>query len=144
MHKTAALLLLALPAFLLAQETPTEREAAREVLKKMGELERSLDVPGFVQRFTAPNPAREEVVQRAKELMDRELLALGDDITKHPEIGFQEKRSVQKLTDYLQSHRFEIQMGTPGLDTAGGGACVDTCMLPLVSPPAACQWSWPG
>ena len=30
----------------LAQETPTEREAARDVLKKMAALEQSLDVPG--------------------------------------------------------------------------------------------------
>ena len=29
----------------LAQDTPTEREAAREVLKKMADLEKSLDVP---------------------------------------------------------------------------------------------------
>ena len=29
--------------------------------------------------------------------MDKELLALSDDITRHAEIGFQERRSVQKL-----------------------------------------------
>ena len=50
--------------------------------------------------------------------MDTELLALGDDITRHPEIGFEEKRSVQLLTDYLKKHDFDVQMGTPGLKTA--------------------------
>ena len=50
--------------------------------------------------------------------MDTELLALGDDITRHPEIGFEEKRSVQLLTDYLKKHDFTVQMGTPGLSTA--------------------------
>jgi amidohydrolase len=43
---------------------------------------------------------------------------MGDDITRHPEIGFQEKRSVQILTDYLKKHDFTVQMGTPSLPTA--------------------------
>jgi amidohydrolase len=107
-----------LAAPVLAQETPTEREAARDVLKKMGELETSLDVPALVAKLTGPNPARDAVTARAKELMEKELLALGDDITKNPEIGFVEKRSVAKLTDYLKAHGFEVTIGTPGLETA--------------------------
>ncbi len=102
----------------LAQETPTEREAARDVLKKMGDLETSLDVPGLVAKLTGPNPARDAVTARAKELMEKELLALGDDITRNPEIGFVEKRSVAKLTDYLKARGFEVTIGTPGLETA--------------------------
>ncbi len=112
---TAALLLATAAA---AQETPTEREAARDVMKKMAALEQSLDVPGIVARLSAPNPARDQVTARVKELMDRELLALADDITTHPEIGFQEKRSIQKLTDYLEAHDFDVQMGVGGLETA--------------------------
>ena len=50
----------------------------------MAALEQSLDVPAIVSRLTGPNPARDQVVARAKELMDKELLALGDDITRHP------------------------------------------------------------
>src|SRR5436190_21852640 len=99
-----AVLLLSAPALLFGQETPTEREAARSVVAKMDSLERALNVPSLVARLTAPNPAREQVVARAKELMQTELLALGDDITRHPEIGFEEKRSVQLLTDYLRKH----------------------------------------
>src|SRR4249919_2040662 len=83
-----------------AQDTPTEREAARDVLRKMAELERSIDIPTLVERITANNPARDQVVARAKELMDKELLAMSDDITRHPEIGFEETRSVEKLTSY--------------------------------------------
>jgi amidohydrolase len=101
-----------------AQETPTEREAARDVLKKMADLQASLDVPGLVAKLTGPNPARDAVVARARELMEKELLALGDDITKNPEIGFVEKRSVAKLTEYLKAHGFDVTIGTPGLDTA--------------------------
>ncbi len=112
------LLLPLLTALLLAQETPTEREAAHDVLQRMADLEKSLDVAGWVQRFARPNAERDRVAARAKELMDKELLALSDDITKHPEIGFQEKRSVQLLTDYLKRHNFEVSIGLAKLDTA--------------------------
>jgi amidohydrolase len=114
----ASLLALALAAPALAQETQTEREAARDVLTKMSALEQSLDVPGWVARLTGPNAARDEVVARAKQLMDTELLAMADDIATHPEIGFQEKRSVGKLVDYLRAHDFDVTVGVAGLDTA--------------------------
>jgi len=111
-------LLLVISTALVAQETPTERESARSVVHKLDSLERSLDLPALVAKLTGPNAARDQVVARAKQLMDTELLALGDDITRHPEIGFQEKRSVQLLADYLKRHDFTVQMGTPGLPTA--------------------------
>jgi amidohydrolase len=101
-----------------AQETPTEREAAREVLKKMAALEKSLDVPATVAILTAANPERDLVVARARDLMQSELIAVADDITKHPEIGFEEKRSIDKLTGYLRKHDFEVKIGVAGLDTA--------------------------
>jgi amidohydrolase len=101
-----------------AQDTPTERDAARDVLKKMGALEQSLDVPGLVARLTAANDARDRVVTRAQELMAKELLTMADDIATHPEIGFEEKRSVQRLTDYLKAHDFDVEMGVAGLPTA--------------------------
>ena len=102
----------------VAQETPTEREAARDVLRKLDDLERSLQVPKLVAKLTAPNPARDQVTARARELMDRELLALSDDITRNPEIGFQEQRSIGKLIDYLKQHDFDVQVGSGGLATA--------------------------
>lgn len=108
-----AVIPLLLSASLLAQETPTEREAARVIVARMDSLQRSLDLPALVARITAPNAARDQVAARAKELMDTELLALGDDITRHPEIGFEEKRSVQLLTDYLRKHDFDVQTATP-------------------------------
>src|SRR5436190_23982407 len=117
-HRLAAALLLTFTATAHAQDTPTERDAARDVLRKMAALEQSLDVPGLVSRLTGPNRERDQVVTRAKELMDKELLALADDIATHPEIGFEEKRSVGKLTDYLRQHNFSIETGTAGLSTA--------------------------
>jgi amidohydrolase len=109
-------LLIGLP--LSAQDTQTEKEAARDVLRQMGELEKSLDVPGLVAKLTAPNVERDKVVARAKQLMDADLLNLGDAITKDPEIGFQETRAVGKLMKYLQQHGFEMEQGIAGLGTA--------------------------
>lgn len=107
-----------LAAPLAAQETPTEREAARDVIRKMDALEQSLGVPAFVSKLTGPNAARDAVVARAAQLMRTDLLALGDDITRHPEIGFTEVNSVRKLTDYLKAHDFDVEVGVAGLPTA--------------------------
>jgi amidohydrolase len=118
MRTTLALLLGFAASAASAQETPTERRAAREVLRKMAELQASLDVPRLVEELTRPNPERDRVVARAKELMDQELLAMSDAITRDPEIGFVELRAVEKLTSYLRERDFEIEMGVAGLETA--------------------------
>lgn len=112
------LLVVPLATPLAAQETPTEREAARGVIATMDSLERSLDVATLVRRLTGPNAARDAVVARAAELMRTDLLALGDDITRHPEIGFTETKSVGKLTEYLKAHDFDVEVGVAGLPTA--------------------------
>ncbi|HXK06935.1 MAG TPA: peptidase dimerization domain-containing protein [Verrucomicrobiae bacterium] len=101
-----------------AQETPTEKEAATAVVRKMADLEKSLNVQGWVSRFAAPNAARDQVVARAKQLMDTEMLALSDDITRHPEIGFEEHRSVRLLVECLKKHGFEVTEGVANLKTA--------------------------
>jgi amidohydrolase len=103
---------------LFAQDTPTEKEAAKDVIRKMADLEKSLNVPGWVSRFTVTNAARDQVVTRAKQLMDTELMALSDDITRHPEIGFEETRSVKLLIDCLKRHNFEITENVAKLKTA--------------------------
>lgn len=113
-----ALFAAATAAVARAQETPTEREAARDVLRKMSALETSLDVPGLVAKLTGPNAARDKVAVRAKQLMDTELLAMGDDITRHPEVGFVEDRSVKLLTDWLKAHDFDVEMGVAKMTTA--------------------------
>lgn len=101
-----------------AQETPTERDAARGVLQQMGALEQSIDVPALVARVTGTNAARDAVAARAQSLMTGELLALGDDITRHPEHGFVETRSVEKLVTWLRAHDFTVTVGVAGLPTA--------------------------
>src|SRR5215471_3853059 len=113
-----SLLLLVLTAAALAQDTPTEKEAAKDVVRKMADLEKSINVPGWISRFAAPNAARDQVVARAKQLMDTEMLALSDDITKHPEIGFEEHRSVKLLIECLKRHNFDVTEGVANLKTA--------------------------
>jgi amidohydrolase len=113
-----ASLLLSCSSFLSAQETPTEMSAAKEVLASRAQLESSLNIPALITQITAKDPARDKVVARAKQLMETELLAMSDDITRHPEIGFKETRSVKILTDYLIKHGFKLEMPVAGLDTA--------------------------
>jgi len=103
---------------LCAQETPTERQAAKDVVRKMNEFEQSLNIPALVQHVTAPNQQRDRVVARAKELMNVEMIALGDQITHDPEIGFKEDRAVHVLTQRLQKYGFETETGIAGLRTA--------------------------
>lgn len=101
-----------------AQETPTEREAAKDVLRQIGGLEQSLNVPAMTAKLTAADKGRDEVVARVKELMDKDLMPMSDWITLHPEIGFTEHEAVAKLTAYLQAHDFDVTMGVAGLETA--------------------------
>ena len=103
---------------LLAQDTPTEREAAREVMQKMALLLRTVDVSGWTAKLAAPDAVRDRIAARAKALMDGELLAMSDDITNHPEVGFTETRSVKILTDWLAAHDFDVTLGSGGFPTA--------------------------
>jgi amidohydrolase len=101
-----------------AQETPTEREAARDVVKEINALGGSLGVPAMVAKLTSADKGRDDVLARVKQLMQTELLSMSDWITQHPEIGFQETQAVARLTAYLQAHDFEVTMPVAGLATA--------------------------
>ncbi len=101
-----------------AQDTPTERQAAKGVIEKLNTLEQSLDIKGLVAKLTAPNKERDKVVARAKQLMDTDMLALGDQITRDPEIGFKEDHAVHTLTTRLKQYGFEPEIGIADLRTA--------------------------
>jgi len=109
---------IALSLPILAQDTPTEKLAAKDVIAKLNTLEQSLDINGLVARLTAPNQERDKVVARAKELMNSEMLALGDQISRDPEIGFKEDRAVHTLTERLKHYGFEPEIGVADLHTA--------------------------
>lgn len=101
-----------------AQETPTERQAARGVVAQIQRLEQSLDVSAMVSKLAAEDKQRDEVIARVKQLMQSDLLPMSDWITLHPEIGFTEKQAVAKLTAYLAAHDFDVKTGVAGLPTA--------------------------
>ena len=101
-----------------AQETPTERDAARDVVKQVEALGPSLGVPALVAKLAAADKGRDDVLARVKQLMQTELLPMSDWITQHPEIGFQETQAVAKLTAYLAAHDFEVTTPVAGLSTA--------------------------
>ncbi len=106
-------------ALVSAQETPTQRAAAAEVIRRMSELQQSVGASKLAERLTTrASPTRDAVIARARELWDRELQAMSDDITKNPEIGFKETRSVRILADYLTKHDFSVEVGVAGLATA--------------------------
>jgi amidohydrolase len=113
-----AALVLGLVNSCAAQETPTEREAARSVIKQIAELRQSLGVDSMVAKLSGNDKQRDEVITRVKQLMQSDLLPMSDWITKNPEIGFQETQAVGKLTAYLQAHDFEVTMPVAGLSTA--------------------------
>src|SRR2546422_7354258 len=116
--RVAAVAMLTAAPAATAQETPTERSAAADVIRRMNELERSLALPQLVARLTARDARRDAVMARVRALMDQELLAMADDITRHPEVGFKETRSVGILTDYLKQHDFDVELGVANLPTA--------------------------
>lgn len=101
-----------------AQETDTERGAARDVIAQIQQLEQSLNVSAMVSKLAAEDKQRDEVITRVKQLMQSDLLPVSDWITLHPEIGFNEKQAVAKLTAYLQEHGFDVTTGVAGLPTA--------------------------
>ena len=111
-------LLLLLAGIVAAQETETEREAGRDVVRQIHQLDQSLNVSQIVARLTAPDKGRDQVIARVKQLLDTELMPMSDWITQHPEIGFQETQAVEKLTAYLQAHDFDVSKGVAGLPTA--------------------------
>ena len=82
------------------------------------DLERSLNIDALVTRLTGRTRRATPSPRARRSSWTRSSLALGDDITRHPEIGFVETRSVQLLTDYLRKHDFDVTMGVGELKTA--------------------------
>jgi amidohydrolase len=114
----AAMVACLVPACVLAQETETEMAAGKNVVKQISELDRSLGVQQMVAKLTQPDKGRDAVIARVKQLLDTDLMPMSDWITRHPEVGFEEKQAVEKLTDYLAAHDFEITKGVGMLPTA--------------------------
>jgi hypothetical protein len=114
-----AALLVALPAAPLAQSTDTEREAARDIVRRIDELQTRLAPATQAKRLVAANVAdRRRILQRVDELWTAQLGALSDHIGKTPEVGFKEFRAVDTLTKVLRANGFTVETGVAGLETA--------------------------
>ena len=119
LRRVLACVALIAPLAATAQETPTQRAAAADVVRRLGDLRTTIDAAGLARRLTTARSAtRDAVVERARQLWETELQAMSDDITRHPEIGFQERRSVDVLVAWLRAHDFDVTVGVADLPTA--------------------------
>lgn len=57
-------------------------------------------------------------VRESLKAQQDEILALSHDLHSHPEIKWEEHRSVQQITQLLQNHGFEVETPFGGLETA--------------------------
>jgi hypothetical protein len=66
----------------MAQESSTERDAARDVMKQIGGLSQSLGVTSLVTKVTAADKGPDEVIARKKQHMRTDLLPMSHRITQ--------------------------------------------------------------
>lgn len=106
-------------AQLIAQTTPTERAAAREVLREIESLQERLKPLEMGRRLAGRRDRdRDALFARIEELWTSEMQDLSDHIGRNPEVGFQEYESVDTLTKVLKHYGFEVETGQAGLETA--------------------------
>lgn len=121
MRTFAALFLLsfALPLALAAQTTPTEREAARQILQRIDSLETALQPTATARKLAGrDDAARDRVLARTGEIWNERMEALSDWIGHHPEVGWEEDRAVDTLTKVLRAAGFVVTLGVADLETA--------------------------
>jgi amidohydrolase len=74
------------------------------------------------QPLTSPHDgAPEELLARTEQAVEAaraELLALSHDLHAHPELGYEEHRSVRAVAELLARHGIDAQVGVHGLETA--------------------------
>lgn len=102
-----------------AQTTPTERTAAGDVLRQIEALQGKLGPEKLGARLAGrADPGRDRVLAKAGQLWDGGLQDLSDYIGRHPEVGWQEARSVDTLVKVLKGRGFSVETGVAGLATA--------------------------
>lgn len=107
---------------MLAQTTPTERAAARNIIQQIDELQERLDPTRMGRRLAnGADSDRDAIMVRVEELWHSEMQALSDHIGRNPEIGFEEFKAVDTLTTILESYGFSTQTGVADLATAFTG-----------------------
>jgi amidohydrolase len=102
-----------------AQTTPTEREAAREVLKQIDALQAQIAPTEQAKKLVAAGGAdRDRILARVEELWTTQYKSLSDHIGRNPEVGFKEYKAVDTLTKVLSAAGFEVEKGQASLETA--------------------------
>jgi amidohydrolase len=109
----------ALSGNLAAQSTPTEREAARDVVRQIDDLQARIAPTEVAQRLVAAGGAdRDRILRRVEQLWSSEFRALSDHIGRNPEVGWKEVKAVDTLTKVLRAKGFRVETGQAGLATA--------------------------
>jgi amidohydrolase len=89
------------------------------VLEQIDQLQARLRPAELGTRLaTRKDPDRDRLVARVAALWQEGMEGLSDHIGKHPEVGWQEFRSVDTLVKVLRSQGFTIDSGVAGLATA--------------------------
>ncbi len=106
----------------VAQTTPTERAAARDIIQQIDALQERLNPTQMGQRLAnGSNRDRDGVLARVEELWNTEMQDLSDFIGLNPEVGFEEFIAVDTLTTILESYGFSTVTGLADLATAFTG-----------------------
>lgn len=102
-----------------AQSTPVEQDAAREIMAQIGALQARLRVTERAQDLARrEDAARDGILARVEELWVDEMQDLSDYIGRHPEVGFEEFKTVDTVTAVLRGFGFDVETGQAGLPTA--------------------------
>jgi amidohydrolase len=114
---TWAMLIASAPV--LAQTTPTEREAAADILRQIDALQTKIAPAAQAKRLVGAGGAdRDRILARVDQLWSSQMRALSDHLGRNPEVGFKEFKSVDTLTKVLRAAGFTVQTGQAGLETA--------------------------
>ncbi len=106
----------------LAQTTPTERAAARDIIRRIDELQERLNPTEMGQRLANRSSGdRDGILDRVEELWITEMQDLSDFIGRNPEVGFEEFMAVDTITKVLESRGFATETGLADLATAFKG-----------------------
>lgn len=104
---------------LAAQTTETERAAARDVVRRIDELQGRLRPAEMAAELAGRDDrARDAVVRRTSELWVAEMQALSDFIGRNPEVGWEEFLAVDTLASVLRGRGWDVEVGVAGLETA--------------------------
>ena len=113
------LALLALATPLGGQTTPTERTAARDVVRQIDALQARLAPTRAAGAMAGRRDGdRDRVLQRVEDLWLGGMRTLSDHIGRNPEVGFEEVQAVDTLTKLLRTEGFSVEVGVAGLATA--------------------------